>query len=52
MHDAALSPPSVTSQEVNLVRQVAIALVAGSERIQDLHGCCRYREGNVYAYSK
>ena len=32
------SPPSVTSQEVNVVRQVAIALAAGSDAIQDLRG--------------
>src|SRR5215475_2167799 len=32
------SPPSVTSHEVNVVRQVAIALAAGSDAIQDLCG--------------
>jgi hypothetical protein len=32
------SPPSVTSQEVNVLRQVAIALAAGSEAIKDLRG--------------
>src|SRR5215813_5919204 len=32
------SPPSVTSHEVNVVRQVAIALAAGSDAIQDLRG--------------
>src|SRR5262245_38411135 len=32
------SPPSVTSDEVNVLRQVAIALAAGSDAIQDLRG--------------
>jgi hypothetical protein len=32
------SPPSVTSHEVNVLRQVAAALVAGSNTIQDLRG--------------
>ena len=32
------SPPLVTSQEVNVLRQVAIALAAGSDAIQDLRG--------------
>ena len=32
------SPPSVTSHEVNVLRQVAIALAAGSDAIQDLRG--------------
>jgi hypothetical protein len=32
------SPPPVTSHEVNVVRQVAIALAAGSDAIQDLRG--------------
>ena len=32
------SPPSVTSYEINVVRQVAIALAAGSDAIQDLRG--------------
>ena len=32
------SPPSVTSDPVNVVRQVAIALAAGSDAIQDLRG--------------
>jgi hypothetical protein len=32
------SPPSVTSHEVNVVRQVAIALAAGTDAIQDLRG--------------
>lgn len=32
------SPPSVTSHEINVVRQVAIALTAGSDAVQDLRG--------------
>ena len=32
------SPPSVTSHEVNVLRQVAIALAARSDAIQDLRG--------------
>ena len=32
------SPPSVTSHEVNVLRQVAIALAAGGDAIQDLRG--------------
>jgi len=32
------SLPSVTSHEVNVLRQVAIALAAGSDAIQDLRG--------------
>jgi hypothetical protein len=32
------SPPSATSHEVNVVRQVAIALAAGSDAVQDLRG--------------
>jgi hypothetical protein len=32
------SPPSVTSQEVNVLRQVAFALAAGRDAIQDLRG--------------
>ena len=32
------SPPSVTSQEVNVLRQVAIALALGDHAIQDLRG--------------
>src|SRR5262245_46686738 len=32
------SPPSVTSREVNVLRQVALALAAGSDAIQDLRG--------------
>jgi hypothetical protein len=32
------SPPPVTSQEVNVLRQVAIALAAGSDAMQDLRG--------------
>jgi hypothetical protein len=32
------SPPSVTSYEVNVLRQVAIALATGSDAIQDLRG--------------
>jgi hypothetical protein len=32
------SPPLVTSHEVNVLRQVAIALAAGSDAIQDLRG--------------
>ena len=32
------SPPSVTSHEVNVVRQVAIALAAGSDAIKELRG--------------
>jgi hypothetical protein len=32
------SPPSVTSDAVNVVRQVAIALTAGTDAIQDLRG--------------
>ena len=32
------SPPSVTSHEVNVLRQVAIALATGSDAIQDLRG--------------
>ena len=32
------SPPSVTSHEVNVLRQVAIALAAGSDAVQDLRG--------------
>ena len=32
------SPPSVTSHEVNVLRQVAIALAAGRDAIQDLRG--------------
>jgi hypothetical protein len=32
------SPPSVTSDPVNVVRQVAIALTAGSEAIKELRG--------------
>jgi hypothetical protein len=32
------SPPSVTSHEVNVLRQVAAALVAGNHAIQDLRG--------------
>ena len=32
------SPPSATSHEVNVVRQVAIALATGSDAIQDLRG--------------
>jgi hypothetical protein len=32
------SAPPVTSQEVNVLRQVAIALAAGSDAIQDLRG--------------
>src|SRR5215813_1931120 len=32
------SPPPVTSDPVNVVRQVAIALAAGSDAIQDLRG--------------
>jgi hypothetical protein len=32
------SPPSVTSHEVNVIRQVAIALAAGRDAIQDLRG--------------
>jgi hypothetical protein len=32
------SPPAVTSHEVNVLRQVAIALAAGSNALQDLRG--------------
>jgi hypothetical protein len=32
------SPPSGTSQEVNVLRQVAIALAAGRDAVQDLRG--------------
>lgn len=32
------SPPSVTSHEVNVLRQVAAALATGSDAIQDLRG--------------
>jgi hypothetical protein len=32
------SPPSITSHEVNVLRQVAAALVAGNHAIQDLRG--------------
>ncbi|HEY7321207.1 MAG TPA: hypothetical protein VIE89_26870 [Candidatus Binatia bacterium] len=32
------SPPSATSYEVNVLRQVAIALAAGSDAIEDLRG--------------
>jgi hypothetical protein len=32
------SPPTVTSHEINVVRQVAIALAAGSDAVQDLRG--------------
>ena len=32
------SPPSVTGHEVNVLRQVAIALATGSDAIQDLRG--------------
>jgi hypothetical protein len=32
------SPPPVTSYEVNVLRQVTIALAAGSDAIQDLRG--------------
>ena len=32
------SPPSAMSHEVNVLRQVAIALAAGSDAIQDLRG--------------
>ncbi len=32
------SPPSITSHEVNVLRQVAAALAAGSDAIQDLRG--------------
>ena len=32
------SPPSVTSYEVNVMRQVAIALATGSDAIEDLRG--------------
>ena len=32
------SPPSVTTPEVNVVRQVAIALTAGSDAIKELRG--------------
>jgi hypothetical protein len=32
------SPPSVTTHEVNVLRQVAIALAAGDHAIQDLRG--------------
>ena len=32
------SPPSVTSHEVNVLRQVAAALVAGNHAIRDLRG--------------
>lgn len=32
------SPPSVTTHEVNVVRQVAIALAAGSDAIKELRG--------------
>ena len=32
------SPPAVTSHEINVVRQVAIALAAGSDAVQDLRG--------------
>ncbi|HEY7321204.1 MAG TPA: hypothetical protein VIE89_26855 [Candidatus Binatia bacterium] len=32
------SPPPVTSHEVNVLRQVAIALATGSDAIQDLRG--------------
>jgi hypothetical protein len=32
------SPPSATSHEVNVVRQVAIALTAGSDAIKELRG--------------
>jgi hypothetical protein len=33
-----ISPPSVTSHEVNVLRQVAAALVAGNHAIRDLRG--------------
>ncbi len=33
-----ISPPSVTTHEVNVVRQVAIALAAGSDAIKELRG--------------
>jgi hypothetical protein len=36
--EAISSPPSVTSHEVNVMRQVAIALAAGSDAMQDLRG--------------
>ena len=32
------SPPAVRSHEINVVRQVAIALAAGSNAVQDLRG--------------
>ena len=32
------SPPVVTSHEINVVRQVAIALAAGSDAVEDLRG--------------
>jgi len=32
------SPPSVTSQELNVIRQVGIALAAGSDALQALRG--------------
>ena len=32
------SPPSVTSQKINVLRQVATALAAGSDAVQDLRG--------------
>jgi len=32
------SPPSVTSHEVNVVRQVASALAVGSDAVQNLRG--------------
>ena len=32
------SPPSARSHEVNVMRQVAMALAAGSEAIEDLRG--------------
>ncbi len=36
--EANSSPPLVTSHEVNVLRQVAIALAAGSDAMEDLRG--------------
>ena len=33
-----ISPPAATRHEINVVRQVAIALAAGSDAVQDLRG--------------
>jgi hypothetical protein len=33
-----ISPPAVTSHEINVVRQVATALAAGSDAVEDLRG--------------